>query len=100
MLLAAAIFARYARGLAGPWRWIYVVTAMMALYLNVFVLIVQLFQKVPTLRALAPTQTEPPFLATQLSVLVIFVVLTIVAIVKFRFAPVPVRVTAGCTFKQ
>src|SRR5436190_16597222 len=52
-LLAVAIFARYGRRLAGAWRWIYVVTAMVALYLNVFVLIVQLFQKVPALKALA-----------------------------------------------
>src|SRR6267142_5042418 len=95
VLLAAAIFARYARGLAGPWRWIYVVTAMIALYLNVFVLIVQLFQKVPTLKALAPTQTEPSFLVTQLSALVVFVVLTIVAAIRFRIATIPTPVTAA-----
>src|SRR6266550_8797455 len=79
VLLAGAILARYARGLAGAWRWIYVITAMIALYLNVFVLIVQLFLKVPALKALAPTQAEPPFLVAQLSSLVIFVVLTILA---------------------
>jgi hypothetical protein len=83
-LLAVAILARYGRRLAGAWRWIYVVTAMLALYLNVFVLIVQLFQKVPALKALAPTQSEPPFLVTQLFVLALFVVLTIVATIKFR----------------
>lgn len=54
VLLAVAILARYARHLAGHWRLIYVVSAMTALYLNVFVLIVQLFQKVPALKALAP----------------------------------------------
>src|SRR6267378_821338 len=54
VLLAVAILARYARHLAGSWRWIYVVTAMISLYLNVFVLVVQLFQKVPALKALAP----------------------------------------------
>jgi len=84
VLLAGAILARYARGLAGAWRWIYVITAMIALYLNVFVLIVQLFLKVPALKALAPMQTEPPFLVAQLSSLVIFVVLTILATIKFR----------------
>src|SRR2546430_6509895 len=84
VVLAIAIFARYGRKLAGAWRWIYVVTAMLALYLNVFVLIVQLFQKVPALKALAPTQSEPPFLVTQLFALALFVVLTIVAAIKFR----------------
>jgi hypothetical protein len=84
VLLAVAIVARYARHLAGAWRWIYVVTAMISLYLNVFVLIVQLFQKVPALRALAPTQSEPPFAVTQLVVLGLFVVLTIGALIRFR----------------
>jgi len=82
--LAVAILARYARLLAGAWRWIYVVTVMIALYLNVFVLIVQLFQKVAALKALAPTQSEPPFAVTQLVVLALFVVLTIIAAIKFR----------------
>src|SRR6267143_5534836 len=62
IVLAVAIFARYVRQLAGAWRGIYVVTAVIALYLNVFVLIAQLFQKVPALKAMAPTQSEPPFL--------------------------------------
>ena len=84
VLLAVAIVARYARNLAGSWRWIYVVTAMISLYLNVFVLVVQLFQKVPALKALAPTQSEPPFAVTQLVVLALFVLLTIVAVIKFR----------------
>jgi hypothetical protein len=84
VLLAIAIFARYGRHLAGTWRWIYVVTAMISLYLNVFVLIVQLFQKVPVLKALAPTQSEPPFAVTQLVVLALFVFLTIIAAIKFR----------------
>jgi hypothetical protein len=86
-VLAIACFARYLRELAGAWRWIYVVTAMMALYLNVFVLIVQLFQKVPALKALAPTQSEPPFAVAQLLALALFVVLTIVAAIKFRIQP-------------
>ena len=88
VVLAVAIFARYSLRLAGAWRWIYVVTATVALYLNVFVLVVQSFQKVPALKALAPTQSEPPFLVTQLLVLVLFVVLTIVAVIKFHIEPV------------
>lgn len=84
VLLAVAILARYARHLAGHWRWIYVVSAMIALYLNVFVLVVQLFQKVPALKAMAPTQSEPPFAVTQLVVLALFVLLTIVAAIRFR----------------
>jgi hypothetical protein len=79
VLLAVAILARYARHLAGHWRWIYVVCAMIALYLNVFVLVVQ-----TALKAMAPTQSEPPFAVTQLVVLALFVLLTIVAAVKFR----------------
>ena len=84
VLLAVAIVARYARHLAGAWRWIYVVTAMIALYLNVFVLVVQLFQKVPALKAMAPTQSEPPFAVAQLVVLALFLLLTIVAAIRFR----------------
>jgi hypothetical protein len=57
---------------------------MVAQYLNVFVLIVQSFMKVPALKALAPTQTEPPFKLTQLVVLGIFIVLTLVASIRFR----------------
>jgi uncharacterized membrane protein len=84
LVLSIAIFARYPRQLAGHWRWIYVVTAMIALYLNVFVAIVQAFEKVPVLKALAPTQSEPPFKLTQLVVLVLFVVIAIVAVIRFR----------------
>jgi len=84
VVLAIAIFARYPQHLRGSWRWIYVVSAVVALYLNVFVLIAQLFQKVPQLKALAPTQSEPPFAVTQLGVLVLFVLLGIVATIKFR----------------
>jgi hypothetical protein len=84
ILLGLAIYARYPRRLAGTWRWIYVVGAVMALYLNVFVAVVQAFLKVPSLKALAPTQTEPPFKLTQLVVLAIFVVLGIVSVIKFH----------------
>ena len=66
------------------WRKTYVVTAVLSLYLNVFVLIVQTFQKMPALRELAPTQSEPPFAISQLIVLVMFVVLGYRAVVSFR----------------
>jgi hypothetical protein len=84
VVLAIAILARYPLRLAGAWRGVYIVTASIALYLNVFVLVVQSFEKVAALRALAPKQNEPPFLVAQVAVLVIFVVLTIVAAKKFR----------------
>src|SRR6478752_6845065 len=74
ILLAVAIVARYPRHLTGTWRWLYVISATLALYLNVFVLIAQSFQKVPALRAMAPTQTEPPFLLAQLLALTLSVV--------------------------
>ena len=86
-VLAVAIFARYPRQLAGHWRWIYVVTAVIALYFNVFVLVVQTFEKIPALHAMAPTQTEPPFKLTQLVVLAIFVLLGIIAAIRFRPMP-------------
>ena len=75
VVLAAALYARYVRLMAGGWRSIYVVTAVAALYLNVFVLVVQLFLKVPALNALAPTQSEPPFAIAQSLVLLVFVAL-------------------------
>ncbi len=87
LVLAVAIYARCRRELAGAWRWIYVVSAMIALYLNVFVGVVQAFEKVPVLKALAPTQTEPPFKLTQLVVLALFVVLTVVAAIRFHPEP-------------
>jgi hypothetical protein len=79
IVLAVAIFARYGRGLAGAWRRTYVVNAVISLYLNFFVLIAQQFMKVPALKALAPTQSEPPFLVTQVAVMVIFIVLGFLA---------------------
>jgi glucose-6-phosphate-specific signal transduction histidine kinase len=84
VVLAIALLARYSFHMAGSWRWIYVVTAVMALYLNVFVLVVQSFEKVPALHALAPTQTEGPFKIAQLGVLVLFLVLTVMAVRKFH----------------
>jgi hypothetical protein len=87
VVLAIAILALYGLHLAGPWRWIYVVTAMMSQYLNVFILVVQLYEKVPALHALDPTQSGPPFKITQLAVLVLFVVLTSAATAKFHPGP-------------
>jgi hypothetical protein len=84
VVLALAILARYALHLTGAWRRIYVVSALIALYLNVFVAVVQAFLKVPALKAMAPTQTEPPFLVAQIVVLLIFVGLTVVAAKKFN----------------
>jgi hypothetical protein len=83
VVLAIAIFARYRRQLQGGWRSTYVVTATTAQYLNVFVLVVQSFMKVPALKALAPTQSEPPFAITQLLVLALFVVIGVVAVKGF-----------------
>ncbi len=88
IVLAVAIFARYPRQLIGHWRWIYVVSAVIALYFNVFVAIVQAYEKIPALKVLAPTQTEPPFKLTQLVVLAIFVLLGIVATIAFRNEPI------------
>ncbi len=88
VVLAVAISARYVLHLRAAWRRIYVVGAAVALYLNVFVGVVQAFEKVPALSALAPRQTEPPFVITQLVVLVLFIGLTIVAAKRFRGEPI------------
>jgi hypothetical protein len=89
VLLAVACFALYVMKLAGPWRPIYVVTAMVSLYLNIFVLIIQAFLKVPALHALAPSvpPSEPPFAVIQGIVLVFFVLVIIGAIRRFRPMP-------------
>jgi hypothetical protein len=84
VVLAIAILARYSRHLAGGWRRTYVISSVIALYLNVFVLVVQLFEKVPALNAMAPTQSEPPFKITQVVVMAIFAVLGIFAAKGFR----------------
>ena len=83
-VLAVAVVALYYYRLAGAWRWIYVTAAVLALYLNVFVGVVQAFLKVPALNVLAPTQAEPPFAIAQGLVLILFIVLGIVAAMKFR----------------
>ena len=84
VLLAVAVLALYLFHLAGAWRWIYVVTAVASLYLNVFVGVVQSFQKLSFLQPLAPTQSEPPFIVAQLVVLVAFIALGALAVVRFR----------------
>jgi hypothetical protein len=86
ILLAVACIALYVMKLAGPWRWIYVVTALVSLYLNVFVLVIQSFLKVPFLHALAPSvpPAEPPFAVAQGIVLVFFVIMIIGAWRRFR----------------
>ena len=94
ILLGIAIPARRIFRLATPWGRIFVGTSVTALYLNVFVLIVQLFLKVPALKALAPTQSEPPFQITQLTVLLLFIVLGTLATVRFRSNPARTPVTS------
>ena len=86
VLLAIACVAVYGMKLAGAWRWIYVLTAMVALYLNVFVLVIQSFLKIGPLHALAPSvpPSEPPFAIVQGIVLVLFVVAIIGAVRRFR----------------
>ena len=89
--LSLATLARYRFQLVGGWRRTYVITAVIALYFNVVVLIVQLFRKVPALKALAPNQSEPPFLATQIIVLTLFVAIGIGGAIRFRTAPIRFR---------
>ena len=89
--LALTLFARYPKHLSGAWRWIYVIGAVICLYFNLFVAVVQSFEKIPALHAMAPTQTESPFRLTQLSVLALSIVFAIVAVIRFR--PEPAGVT-------
>jgi hypothetical protein len=84
VLLAVAILARYAFHLDGAWRWIFAVAVGITVYLDYFVLVVQLFLKVPGFHVLAPTQAEPPFAIAQGVVLLVFAVLTILAAIRFR----------------
>jgi hypothetical protein len=95
VLLVLAVLAFYSYHLAGSWRWVYVVTALAALYFNVFVGVVQAFQKLPLLQPLAPTGSEPPFVIAQGLVLVVFVVFTVVALKRFY----PTRDSAAVSMK-
>jgi hypothetical protein len=87
VVLAISLLAIYVRKLVGEWRAVYVVTAVIALYLNCFVGVVQAFDKIPALHALAPKGTEPPFAAAQGATLLIFVILGYLAVRKYRPAP-------------
>jgi hypothetical protein len=87
IVLAPALAARYYYDLVGPWRRTYVITAMIAQYFNVFVLIVQAFQKIPSLQEIAPTQSEPPFAVVQIVTLALFIAYTTLAAVRFRPEP-------------
>jgi hypothetical protein len=84
LVLALAIMARYPRRLGEGWRSAYVISAVIALYFNVFVLVVQVFGKVPALKALAPTQSEPPFAVAQSIVLILFILFGILGTRRFR----------------
>jgi hypothetical protein len=84
IILLITIAARYVYRLQGSWRWIYVGGAVLSLYLNSFVLVVQSFLKVPTLNIYAPTGSEPPFAITQGIVLAVFIVLGVLSVVRFR----------------
>ena len=84
IVLAPALASRYYYDLVGPWRRTYVITAMIAQYFNVVVLIVQSFQKISSLRELAPTQSDPPFVLAQLVTLALFIAYTTLAAVRFR----------------
>jgi len=84
LILALAMWALYVRKLDGAWRSVYVVSAVVALYLNVFVGVVQAFQKIGSLHQLAPKGSEPPFVVAQLAVLIAFAALGICAVRRFR----------------
>ncbi len=84
IILAIALYALYSQRLTGSWRGTYVVMAAIALYLNCLVGVIQAFQKIPALHALAPTQTkEPPFVIAQLLLLVLIIYLTRAALRLF-----------------
>ncbi|HEY1725566.1 MAG TPA: hypothetical protein VGF89_09090 [Steroidobacteraceae bacterium] len=94
VLLVLAILARYSYHLSGGWRWIYVVCALLALYFNVFVAVVQAFQKLPLLQPLAPTGSEPPFTIAQGLVLLAFALFTVIALKRFHPGGAPVAIEA------
>lgn len=87
VVLAVAVVARYVGHMNGGWRGTYIISAAFALYFNVFVLIVQSFEKVPALKALAPTQSEGPFKIAHLFTLVLFVALTVLAFRRYHPEP-------------
>lgn len=84
VVLTVALIAYYVRHAEGVWRWIYVTSALLALYLNVFVAVVQSFQKISPLQALAPTQSEPPFIVAQVGVMAVFIILGALAVRRYH----------------
>jgi len=88
--LAIALYALYSKHLLGGWRTSYVISSVVALWLNFFVLIAQSFGKVPALHALAPNGNEPPFAIAQAGALIVFIVLGFLATRKFRLPVVPI----------
>jgi len=86
VILAAVFIAQYVRRMAGRWRRTFSVGVVVATYFNVFVLVVQLFRRLPALLALAPTQSEPPFAFTQGLVFILFAWLAVAADKGFRTA--------------
>jgi hypothetical protein len=86
-VLLPTLLALYVFQLAGFWRWVYVSGALLALYLNVFVGVVQAFLKVSFLHPLAPTQAELPFLVAQIVVLLLFCALGVIAVMRFHPEP-------------
>lgn len=84
VILAIAIIAFYVYHVAGAWRWIYVTTALISLYLNCFVAVVQSFQKIPALHALAPKGNEPPFAVAQGALLLIFIGIGVISVRRFH----------------
>jgi hypothetical protein len=88
ILLAVSYIALYRKSLKGAWRKAYLITALIALYLNTFVLIVQSFLKIPALRAIAPTQNEPPFAIAQSVLLILTIIVGFLAVRRFPKSPV------------
>ena len=100
VVLAVCVAARYWKQMAGPWRATYIVTAVLATYLNTFVLVVQLFVKTPPLAQLAPTQSEPPFALTQALVLALFAWLGYASWRGFGRRFMPGAPTAGVALRE
>jgi hypothetical protein len=95
VVLGAVIVAQYVKHFAGRWRATYAIGVVLATYFNVFVLVNQLFRRIPALIVAAPTQSEPPFALTQLIVLALFIWLGVAAVKGFRAAPAGSSVPAG-----